>query len=114
MKINTFKSIIAFCISTLLSYGLYNLPASGMSNIVCIGSFIFFITTLMTALGLQFNYSRTNTNIKTLSIVFFIIGLISNSLFSFSSFSIPFYVMLNGILLLVFLLATYSIFKAEQ
>lgn len=114
MKINTFKSVIAFSISALLSYGLYNIPSSGMNNIVCIGSFIFFIVTLMPTIGIHFNYSRTNTNIKTLSIVFFIIGLISNSLFSLSSFSIPFYVMLNGILLLVFSLATYSIFKAEQ
>jgi len=40
--------------------------------------------------------------------------LISNLIFTFINFSVPSYVIINGILLLVFILIAYSINKAKQ
>ncbi len=114
MKINLVKTVIAIAISLLIAFGFFSFYKGENKFLLSSGSFIFLMLTLIMAVGIKFELSRTNTNLKVVSGIFFVIALISNIAFSFSKFSVPIYIIVNGILLLVFVFIAYSIFKAKQ
>jgi hypothetical protein len=114
MKINFVQTIIAIAVSLLIAYGLYSFHSSENKILLSAGSFVFLATALVMTIGASFELPRTTTNIKVVSGIFFVIALISNLIFTFINFSVPSYVIINGILLLVFILIAYSINKAKQ
>lgn len=114
MKTDFTKTILAIAISALIAYGLYSFHESDNKMLLSIGSFIFLSATLILSIGTSFELQRSNINVKVISGIFFAIALISNLIFAFIGFSVPSYVLTNGILLLVFVLIAYSILKAKQ
>jgi len=114
MKINFIPTFISLLISALISYGLSVIHVLETNFLLSLGSFIFLGTTLVITIGVNFEQSRTTTNLRVVSGIFFGVGLITNLIFSFFKFSIPSYVITNGILLLIFVLIVYSINKAKQ
>ncbi len=114
MKLNFLQTIIAIAVSILIAYGLYSFHSSENKILLSAGSFVFLAVTLIITIGASFELPRTTTNVKVVSGIFFAIALISNLIFTFISFSVPSYVIINGILLLVFILIAYSINKAKQ
>ncbi len=114
MKINFVQTIIAIAVSLLIAYGLYSFHDSENRLLLSAGSFVFLATTLVLSIGTSFQLPRTTTNIRVVSGIFFAVALISNLIFTFVAFSVPSYVITNGILLLVFILIVYSINKAKQ
>ena len=114
MKVNFVQTIIAIAVSLLIAYGLYSFHDSENKILLSSGSFVFLMVTLIFAIGTSFELPRTTTNVRVVSGIFFAIALISNLIFTFINFSIPSYVIINGILLLVFILIAYSINKAKQ
>lgn len=114
MKINFVQSIIAIAMSLLIAYGLYSFHRSENKILLSAGSFVFIATALVMTIGVSYELSRTTTNIRVVSGIFFVIALISNLIFTFINFSVPSYVITNGILILVFILIAYSINKAKQ
>ena len=114
MKLNFLQTIIAIAVSILIAYGLYSFHSSENKILLSAGSFVFLAVTLIITIGASFKLPRTTTNVKVVSGIFFAIALISNLIFTFISFSVPSYVIINGILLLVFILIAYSINKAKQ
>ena len=100
--------------SLLIVYGLYNFNGSENKILLSAGSLVFLATTLVMTIGTSFEIPRTTTNIRVVSGIFFAVALISNLIFTFINFSVPSYVIINGILVLVFILIIYSINKAKQ
>ncbi len=113
MKVNFVKTIIAIALSLLITYGFYSFHDSENKILLSSGSFVFLTVTLIFAIGSSFEFPRTTTNVRVVSGIFFAIALISNLVFTFLYFSVPSYIIINGILLLVFILITYSINKAK-
>ena len=113
MKINFVQTIIAIALSLLISYGLYSFHNSENKMLLSVGSFVFLALTLIITIGASFELPRTTTNVKVVSGVFFAVALISNLIFTFIKFSVPSYVIINGILLLVFILIAYSINRVK-
>ena len=114
MKLNFIPTIIAIAISGLISYGFYSFHNSNNKLLLSIGSFTFLALTLIFTIGATFDLSRTKINIRTVSALFFGTSLVSNLVFSFFEFTKPIYVIVNGILLLAYLLVIYSIQKLKQ
>jgi hypothetical protein len=114
MKINFVQTAIAIAISLLIAYGLYTFYKGENALLLSGGSFLFLATTLVAAIGIDFEQSRTNVNIKVVSGIFFVIALIDNIAFSFFNFSTAGYIITNGILLLLFILIAYSVNRANQ
>jgi hypothetical protein len=104
MKINFVQTIIAIAVSLLIAYGLYSFHDSENKILLSAGSFVFLAITLILTIGTSFELPRTTTNVRVVSGIFFAVALISNLIFTFIAFSIPSYVITNGILLLVFIL----------
>ena len=113
MKINFVQTIIAIALSLLISYGLYSFHNSENKMLLSVGSFVFLALTLIITIGASFELPRTTTNVKVVSGIFFAVALISNLIFTFIKFSVPSYVIINGILLLVFILIAYSINRVK-
>jgi hypothetical protein len=114
MKINFVQTIVAIAVSLLIAYGLYSFHESENKILLSVGSFVFIAAALVMNIGVSFELPRTTTNIRTVSGIFVAIALISNLIFAFINFSVPIYVIINGILLLVFILIAYSINNAKQ
>jgi hypothetical protein len=114
MKINFVQTIIAIAISLLIAYGLYSFHDSENKILLSTGSFVFLTSALVMTIGTSFELPRTTINVKVVSGIFFAIALFSNLIFTFIRFSIPSYVIINGTLLLIFILIAYSIHKAKQ
>ncbi|MBR1625977.1 MAG: hypothetical protein IJ681_02410 [Bacteroidales bacterium] len=112
MKVNWLYSIIAVCITALLAYGLYSISKSTDNSIIALGSFFFMGIPLVMAMGVKSRGSRITTNLKVLSAIFFFIALVINVVFAFlNGFSVPLYIILNGILTLVFVFIYHNIYK---
>jgi hypothetical protein len=114
MKVNFIKSIIAIAVSGLIAYGFYSFHDSENKLLLSVGSFLFVAITLLLTIGISFDLPRTSTNVRTVSAIFFLVALTSNIIFSFVSFSVPLYIIANGILILLYTLITYSIANAKQ
>lgn len=114
MKINFIQTIIAIAISLLIAYGLYSFHVSENRIPLSASSFVFLAITLILTIGTSFERPRTTTNIRVVSGIFFVIALISSIVFTVFNFSLPSYVIINGLLLLIFILIVYSISKANQ
>jgi len=114
MKVNFVQTTIAIAISGLISFGFYNFHSSENQLFLSIGSFIFLSITFALSIGINFELSRTTTNIRVVSGIFFTITLISNLIFSFFSFTKPSYLITNGILLLIYVLIVDSIYISKQ
>lgn len=115
MKIKIIPSIIAIAISALVSYGIYSISRNSLDNtLLATGCGVMSLFTLVTALGIQFKQPRATANIKIVSLIFFVIALVSNLIFAFWVPSQPAYIIVNGLLLLVWLLVVYGLSKAKQ
>ena len=113
MKLNIIPIIISVGISALIAYGFYNFHNSLNKEVLIYGSFIFSLITLICSIGINFEFPRTTANIKTVSIIFFAISLISNFVFTyFDSFAL--YIIVNGILFMIFTLIIHSLYKLKE
>lgn len=109
MKINIFLSFISVALASLVGYLAFNIAEGQDHDFVCgFGSAICFIVTLIPTIGLNYESNRLGTNIKVLSALFFVIFLISH--FCFASFGIkmPYYIICNGIILVIYLAILYK------
>ena len=117
MKINWVTTLIAICLSVLITFGFYSfIPIEKdtvLHNVTTVISFIFILMTFVLSLGVSFSEGRTTAVIRTTSFIFLFIGVLSLTLLSYLNSSIPFLVILMGMLFLVYLLIVYALAKAE-
>jgi hypothetical protein len=114
MKINFAQTIIAIAISALIAFGLYTFHHGENKMLLSGGGFLFLSVSLILSLGVNFEEPRTTSNIKVVSGIFFFVALISNLIFNFLTFSEASYIIINGLLILSFILIVYSISRAKQ
>ena len=84
--------------------------AKGQENdYLCgIGSTVCFIATLIPAFGLSYESSRLGTNIRVLSALFFVVFLVSHFCFAGFGVKMPYYIICNGIILVIYLAIIYK------
>jgi hypothetical protein len=112
MKINFIMLIIAFGIAALAAFGFYSGNSGETYRIlIAIGSGLSFFIVLGGLLALSSPHGGT-FNIKVTSILFFIAFLIEHLIFSFTVMRLAPYVIITGIMLLVYVLVSYAIIKA--
>ena len=115
MKINIIPTLIALAISALIAYALYSFcKTEGLELLLAIVGGIAMFLPLATCLGVRFPEGRTSVNLVTIGGVFFGIMLVAQLIFTFVHFATPALIIVDGLLLLVFLLCAYAIGKARQ
>ena len=115
MKANFFLSILSVLISALAGYGFYAANSGEQfCLLLAIGSGLCFAITLIGALGIKIEGRSGNINFRIVSIIFFSIFLLSNLIFGFAGVKIAPYIIINGILLLIFAIIEYGIVKSNE
>ena len=109
MKVNAFLTIIAVLLGALLGYFAYSVAEDKPNDMLCgIGSGLCFIVALIPAMGLQYESGRLGVNIRLLSVLFLAVFLVSHFCFAGLGVKIPSYLIVNGVLLLIFLAVFYK------
>lgn len=109
MKVNLFLSFIGIALASLIGYLAFNVAEGQDNDLICgIGSTICFVATLIPTLGLNYESSRLGTNIRVLSILFFVIFLISHFCFAAFGVRMPYYIICNGIIIIVYIAIVYK------
>ena len=112
MKANVFFVCISTLIALLLAYLAYHIAEGKENDIVCgVCSALCFICTLIPVLGMSHKSPRISVNLRVLSIVFFLLFVVSHFCFAACGVRMPYYVIVNAILLLVYMAIYYSIGK---
>ena len=115
MKFNLVTLLIAFGIAALGGYTLFviNTADADIPLANAIGGGIAFFVTLAGAISVSFNSGKGPTlNIRVLSSIFFAIVLVQQMVFCFVPFSMPPYIIITGILLLLYALIVYRSSRA--
>ena len=112
MKINVFLGITALVISALLGYLIGVLAVNPQySMLYGVLSGVIFACTLVPMTALKHPDSRIGTNIRVMSTLFLVIFFIFNICCACFDFSLPIFIIVNGILLMVFLGGIYKLSK---
>jgi len=116
MKINPVLLGIALAIAALSGYGFFAANSGKEYQLVLsIGAGLVLFITLSGVLAVSSkDGSGSTTNIRVLSGVFFFAILIEQLIFCFVPFRLPPYIILTGILILIYVLIAYAIRRALQ
>jgi len=115
MKINVVFLFISLAIASLVGYGFYSWNSEETFQLlIAISTGIMVFITISGIIAIQTAGGKGSVgNIRALSIVFFIIFIISNIIFSSITLISPTsYIVINGILFLVYILIAYAINRA--
>jgi hypothetical protein len=116
MKINPVFTIIALAISGLLGYGFFAWnDGEPYQLLIAIGGGLTIFLPLGGLLALSSNGRGTVGNIRALSVVFLLVEIISNIIFSTVNMAtLAVYIIVNGILVLLYFLIAYSVSRALE
>jgi len=115
MRMNFVMLLIALAIATLSAYGFYAWNSGETFQLlITIGAGFLIFITFSGIIALKSAGGRGSVgNIRVLSIIFLIISIISNVIFSIISLVAPTsYIIVNGILFLIFILIGYGVINA--
>ena len=109
MKANVFLTMISVILALLIGYLAYTIAEDKANDSLCgVGTSLCLIATLVPTIGLQSASGRMGTNIRVYSALFLIIFLISNFCFASFVINVPYYIITNGIMLVIFLAIFYK------
>jgi hypothetical protein len=115
MKVNLINSLIAAAMSALIAYGCYAIcDYEEVQLLITIASFVQFLVLSIGTIAVSLPESRSTVMFRILSGVFFGVATISNIAFAFFDFNVPTYIILNGVILLIYLLSALGIARAKQ
>jgi hypothetical protein len=113
MKINPIMLIVSLFVSALIAFGFYTANRGEIYLwLITVGSAVLCFFTLSGILAVSFDVRGGTGNYKIVSALFFIIMLISNIIFNFLNFTLAPYIIINGILFLLYIVIEYGIIKA--
>ena len=116
MKTNFFFICISTLIALLLAYWAFYIAEGKENDVVCgVCSALCFLCTLIPTFGISHEYPRISTNLRVLSIVFFLLFVVSHFCFATFGVRMPYYVIVNALALLIYLAIYYGIgFKTSN
>ncbi|MDR2177776.1 MAG: hypothetical protein LBP20_07025 [Treponema sp.] len=113
MKVNPVLLVISFAIAALAAFGFYMGNAGETYRaLIAAGAGFSFFATLGGLLAFRTDGGGASVNIKVVSALFFIAFLIEHLVFSFTAVRLTPYVIITGLLLLVYALICYALARA--
>lgn len=96
-------------------YSAYSVAKGQENDVICgIGSAIYLFATIFPMLGLKYDSARIGTNIRILSSLFLFIFIVSHACFIYWGIRMPYYVITNSILLVIFLVILYKLMGEQE
>lgn len=114
MKLNLFLSIISFLLACLLGYLNFFVAEGKVNDLLCgICSSICFMMTLIPTIGITYPNHKVGLNLRVLSVFFFFVFFLSHLGFAGFCIKMPLYIIINGILLLIYMIVFYQLQKID-
>ncbi|MBE6174244.1 MAG: hypothetical protein E7147_01690 [Rikenellaceae bacterium] len=115
MKVDVVKSLIVVLLVALIAYGLYAVSEYDTVRgwLTGVSAAVLAVTGVLT-FGVSFEGERSSVMFKVLSGIMFFVFLFANLIFAFFEFGLPLYIILNGVLFLVYALTAVSIVRTKQ
>lgn len=115
MKIDVVKGLISIAIGALLAYACYEIcNYEALKWVITLGAFITISVPAFMALGISSKQERSAVVLAILSWTILFVEIVANSIFVFFDFSVPLYVVVNGVMLLLYTCIYYSIYKKKM
>lgn len=115
MKVDIVKLIIALAISALLAYACYEIcKFEHVQWLITCGAFITIGIPASLALGISAKEERGSVMLKALAWIVLLIEIVANFIFVFFDFSVPVYVITNGLVLLIFILIYNAMYRTHM
>ena len=115
MRVNTFLIIISLFMAAFTGYLTYSIAEGKSHDVICgICSFICYIATLIPILGINYNSNRMGVNIRIMSICAFVVFLISHLCFAAYGITMPYYIIVNGLILMIYLALLYKMLEIKD
>ena len=111
MKINFFYLLIVFGIAALMGYALFaaNRAETDIPLANALGGGIAFFVTLSGAVAVSAGTKGATMNMRIVSKIFFTVLLLQQIIFTLVPFRIAPYIIITGVLTLVYLMVAYGI-----
>ena len=110
MKANPFLTFISVMLAALLGYLAFNVANGEENDVICgIGSCICFAATLIPTMGLQYEAGKVSVNIRVFWSIFCVLFVISHFCYAGFGVKMPYYIIVNGIMLMIYLAIFYKI-----
>ena len=115
MKWNIFLTIICILLSAVDAYWIYNLAAEHEYVLaITIESGICFVTSLVPLIALDYKAPRVGINIRVVSGLCFVAFQIIHIVFAIAKLELPYFITINGALLLLFVAFLYKFSRKEE
>jgi hypothetical protein len=115
MKINIVLTLIIIILSALLGYWVYSVAeADTHATLAGVLSAICLAIPLIFGFGVSYKTSAALVNVRTLSCVLFLLMLILHFYYAATGISMPYYILINGILICIYVAIVYTILKSKQ
>ena len=115
MKVNYVLLLLTIVISGLMGYLVYSIagidPNALLAGII---STVCFICTLIPAFAIKYETQALSVNLRILSIGVFILMLISHITFAAILIKMPYYIIVNGLILCIYFGIAYTINSTKQ
>lgn len=109
MKPNIILLLISICLAALLGYLAYAVADPDAHSVLCgIASGVCFAGVLVPLMGMNYDDGRLATNLRTFAGLFFVVFLVCHFCFAAFGVAMPYYPVVSGILLLIFLAVFYK------
>lgn len=115
MKVKLVPALIVFGIAALIGYGFYAANARDEGNgawIMLAASVVSFFVTLGGGFGIRYGEGGSAVNITVLSVVFTVVHLVINLIATFAPFHAAPYIIVSGIVLLLYVGIVYGMTRA--
>lgn len=100
---------ISVLLAALIGYLAFTVARGDAYDTVCgITSGLCFLSALLPVMGLSLESGRLKANVNILAILFFVVFLVSHFAFAAFGVKMPYYIIINGILLLIYLAVIYK------
>ena len=115
MKWNIFLTIICILLSALDAYWIYNLAAEHEYVLaITIESGICFSASIVPLIALDYQATSVGINISVASVLCFIAFQIIHLVFAIAKLELPYFITINGALLLLFIAFLYKFSRKEE
>ena len=116
MRISAFPSLLTLIVTIAIGYLAYHLASSNSDAndfVVGIGTGISVLLTFGCVMGLSLNDGRMNVNFKAWSVAAFVVMTIINLCFAGFGVSMPYYVIVMALLLVIHLWVVWKLSTVE-
>lgn len=115
MKIDKIKAAISIAIALLMAWAFYEISKEYVTQsiVMVVTSILLLSFSGVVAFAASVDDARQSMLIKTISIIVFILSIISCLIFSFFEYNVPFFIIFHALILIIYALVVLQLNKVD-